>query len=1352
MLAVKHLDPVLGVDIHFIITPPGAVVPIPHPHIGIVFDPFDYLPLIGATVKVNGLPRAQAGTGGRTLPPHFPIGGAFAKPPGNENETFMGSSTVVVEDEPFTYMLLPVLSCQDIGMPSPPRKKGPGAKTLLLPTSIALSIPAGPPVFVGGPPTISLMGLGMQLALGGLLKGLKKLRGLQKGSKRMEELSNRIHRKAAGVMDKLGMKSQRARDRVHKAICTLTGHPVDVVTGRVVTEMTDWELPGPIPLRLTRHYSSSLSWRDTAMGYGWNHSLDLAVWEEDGRVVYRAEDGRELEFDTRSLPRKRMPVGTQLYSSMDKLTLRRVGELRWEVEAADGLIHELRAVSGERRAGVCRVVRTHNRLGHAIVYEYGGHGRLEWVVDSVGRRVRFEHDPARRLVKTWLPHPTQTGVLLTNQYVYSTEGDLLEVHDALGYATRHAYTGHLMTHETNRIGLSFYFEYDGGGPDAWCVHTWGDGGIYDHRLRYDKRGHVTEVTDSLGHTTTHESDGRGVVVKTIDPLAAEWSYVYDEALQRTAETDPMGNTTRYEYDPRGNCTCIIQPDETTTRVEYDAWGNAVRGLDEMGGEWRWLRDPWGLLLEEINPLGHSILYEHKQGRPSSMLDPMGARVDIQYDPSLNVAHLREPTDVGMTYTHDRWGRLTQVRRSDGSIWHIQYDLRDRPVRIEEPDGEVLLFTHDAEGNLLEEQTASSRRRYTHTGFHWLASIEDAGALVRAEYDTEGRLTTLVNERGEAYRLVRDARGEVIEEHAFDGGVRVYERDALGQVVRLRRASGAVVEMEYDVVGQLTRTRYADGTQQRFTYRRDGLLTEAANEAAAVKLEYDALGRRVRESCDEHWVASRYDALGNRVELQSSGDMNALFDYDTLGRLNTIAFSVGSTSRTIQFSYDALGREDERRLPGGVTSQWRWDMLGRPLQRTVSHPRNHPEQRSYHWALGERLDAITDSLQGSLRFQHDARSRLVATHLKEGRAQLRLQDATGNLFRHTDHQDRSYSRGNRLERIEGTRLEYDADGNLIQRLLPDGSSWRYAYDGAGLLRQVLRPDGTTVCFTYDALGRRLGKQAPERTLSWIWDGDRLLHEQGAAPAPTSWLHAPDEDSPLAKIEGQAFHGILHDHLETPTAMYDEAGQVVWTASLDTYAAVRVERNESPCPWRWPGQYEDEETGLYYNRFRYYDPDAGRYISPDPTGVDGGLNLYAYVDNPLVAIDPLGLDWNYVLEDANGNVYYTGRASDNATDADVKKRHSKTVGLNGKGGPERRFDKGDKLVRITPPGVSVSKKASRGIEDMVIQNKQLNIGRRKDNGNRVRGNNIRGINPRNKRRRSYRIAAGIFLSKHRVLHCP
>ena len=89
---------------------------------------------------------------------------------------FMGSSTVLVNGEPFSYLSLPALSCQDIGMPSPPRiKKKSKIKSLLLPTSVVLPIPAGPPVLVGGPPTISLMGLAMKLGMAGLLKGLKKL-------------------------------------------------------------------------------------------------------------------------------------------------------------------------------------------------------------------------------------------------------------------------------------------------------------------------------------------------------------------------------------------------------------------------------------------------------------------------------------------------------------------------------------------------------------------------------------------------------------------------------------------------------------------------------------------------------------------------------------------------------------------------------------------------------------------------------------------------------------------------------------------------------------------------------------------------------------------------------------------------------------------------------------------------------------------------------------------------------------------------------------------------------------------------------------------------------------------------
>ena len=179
MLAITHLNPVIGIDIH-IIQPPGPVppVPIPHPYLGMVFDVADYIPFIGSTIKIHGLPRAIAGTAGRPVPVHFPIGGVFVKPPGNEDENFMGSSTVSFDGDAATYMLLPALSCQDIGMIASPRlnpKKATKMKSLLLPTSIVLPIPAGPPVTIGGAPTISLSALGMKLGMMGLGKALKSL-------------------------------------------------------------------------------------------------------------------------------------------------------------------------------------------------------------------------------------------------------------------------------------------------------------------------------------------------------------------------------------------------------------------------------------------------------------------------------------------------------------------------------------------------------------------------------------------------------------------------------------------------------------------------------------------------------------------------------------------------------------------------------------------------------------------------------------------------------------------------------------------------------------------------------------------------------------------------------------------------------------------------------------------------------------------------------------------------------------------------------------------------------------------------------------------------------------------------
>ena len=128
----------------------------------------------------------------------------------------------------------------------------------------------------------------------------------------------------------------------------------------------------------------------------------------------------------------------------------------------------------------------------------------------------------------------------------------------------------------------------------------------------------------------------------------------------------------------------------------------------------------------------------------------------------------------------------------------------------------------------------------------------------------------------------------------------------------------------------------------------------------------------------------------------------------------------------------------------------------------------------------------------------------------------------------------------------------------------------------------------------------------------------------------------ECSPVAKITGDNHYSIITDYLGTPVEAYNSQGKKVWSAELDVYGRVLTDRNHTLkgdidfIPFRYQGQYHDTETGLYYNRFRYYDPTTGNYTQQDPIGLQGGNpTLYAYVHNPHSWIDPLGLTDSCVI---------------------------------------------------------------------------------------------------------------------------
>ena len=1270
MPAAKHFDPILGVDIH-IIQPPGPVppVPIPHPWVGFVMDPFDYAPILGSTVLINGVHRAQAGTEGKNAPKHIPIGGVFVKPPANECEMFMGSSTVCIDGDAQSYMGLPGLDCQCIGMPPIPRlKKKSPIPSLVLPTSVVLPIPVGPPVLIGGAPTVSLMALGMRVGMAALGRGFRRLAQTGAFQRFVRRASGAAHDAASSVMRRLGVPPN-IQNRVHRSVCSVTGHPVDVATGKVFTESVDFGLPGPLPLKWERVYYSTSTYNGP-LGYGWHHSYDMALLEDEGAVAIRMTDGRPVTFP-------RLSEGETHFDRKERLTLLRDshGYALLDAEGLRWRFSSLRHLSTQQP-----LISVEDRAGQSIKFQHDENGHLQSIRDSGGRRLRVETDQEGRIIQISGPHPEENGSeIALVRYDYDEGGDLVRVFDALNQPMRFVYQGHLLVQETDRNSLSFYFEYERQGSNTRCTHTWGDDGIYDHKLEFDDTLQTTAVTNSLGQTTLHYWDESGLVIRTEDPLGNTTETTYDEFNQLLEEVDELGQATSYAYDERGNQTLLAQPDGATVEIEYNQQDVPIQAIDAVGAVWRWKYTEEGLLKRRIDSTGRETRFVYNRGRLSQIVDPAGNMTELMYDQAGSLASVRTADGARTAWKYDQLGRPVAVTDPLGNVRQRTFDAASRLTQIVDPDGNLRSLSYDPQGNVIHAKDLQHDVRFTYQGMGLLASRRESGTTVRFEYNTEEDLTGIVNEHGHAYRFELDALRNVAVESGFDGIRRVYTRDAAGRVTQVERASGLVSDYTYDPAGRLIQLNHSDGVEETYAYREDGKLIEAANGSCTVRFERDEVGRILKEWQDDYWVSSSYDDNGLRTEMRSCFGAIQRIERNSLGNVTAIRYQDAQSTDPATSAWDAritrnmLGLELERSLPGGVRSRWERDKLGRPIRHQILAAGDQNRDVQYEWDANYRLKKIVDAHHGTTVFEHDDVGNLAAATYGDGTIDLRMPDAVGNLFHTKERNDCKYGQAGEIleSRTDDglTRYEYDAEGNLIRKSTPQGD-WLYYWNAAGMLARVERPDGKQVEFEYDPLGRRIRKTFQGKTTSWIWDGNNPLHEwtvggvedksaksettaaersaappaeaalaanpstgppadvdQEILPAPAhviTWLFDPESFAPAAKLVDGQRYSIITDYLGTPAAMLDAAGRKVWSADISICGDLRnLTGDRQDCPFRWPGQYEDTETGLYYNRFRYFDSGAGAYISQDPIGLMGGVALYSYVKDASRWIDPWGL---------------------------------------------------------------------------------------------------------------------------------
>jgi RHS repeat-associated protein len=1034
------------------------------------------------------------------------------------------------------------------------------------------------------------------------------------------------------VAERIQMKVPEGSLR-SQLLCLITGHPVDIATGRVFTSQTDFELPGRIPIEFTRIYDSSAIDYEGPLGRGWTHPYDVHLWEDERQqmVIMRTEEGVLLGFDL-------IGVGEKAFNPLEKRWLERPDEKVYVVRGKDGAqykfapakeqdsaIEVVDDLEGKSEATALRLSEIEDRNGNRIRLFYE-RGRLGWLEDTAGTRVNFSYitldNGAVRLAGMNLALDGDSGraAKLVN-FTYDSEGRLTNATDRGLVPWRYAYDGDLLIRETNRNGLSFHFAYKGRGKEARCVHTWGDGGIYERWLDYDREARMTVVENSLGARTRYYFNELDLPVRIVDALGGERKFSHGPNGELLSETDQIGRETKYLYNSRLDCISVRHPDGTARRFDYTSDSLPAKLTDEAGAEFRREYDEWGNIIATVDALGHRREYSYNQfGDLERAVDPVSGATKFKWNERSQIVELTTPLGARTIYGYDERGRLARVSDPLGAATRYAYGALDRLVWMERPDGARNHYEYDPEGNLTNFLDANgSETRFRYVDYNKVGERIDAlGHTRRFVYNAEAELVEVRNERGEAYRYVYDSLGRVIRETGFDSLKWEYDYDPAGQLIARADPAGRVTRFVRNLQGHVIERRRPDGSSISFGYDRVGRLTDADAPGSELQFKYDALGRVICESQNGQVIESEYDAVGRRIKRRSPSGHVVEFSYDADSQLSRLQTPRGS----MEFEYDKAGRIARRRMPGELEESFYYDRCGRIIEQSLHKPGHLLFLRGYKYDSAGNLIELADSKKGTSRFAYDPVKKLREVTQPERKVERFIYDSTGNLLRRGEKEFR-YGQPDRLTSTDDATLIYDEVGNLIEKRRA-GSVIRYSYDPDNRLIAVESKEGGRVEFAYDAFGRRIAKNAKDCETGFIWDGDVLLMERRDDKS-NEYVFSLDSYEPLCRFDEVCFETYHNDHLGTPRELTDEKGQVVWSAIYDVYGSLsHLNVLESENQIRFQGQYEDRETGLYYSWFRYYDPNSGTFITQDPLGIEGGWNVYGYGENPINWIDPLGLE--------------------------------------------------------------------------------------------------------------------------------
>ncbi|MFM0055850.1 DUF6531 domain-containing protein [Paraburkholderia phytofirmans] len=974
---------------------------------------------------------------------------------------------------------------------------------------------------------------------------------------------------------------------------TSGGDPVRLFTGQFHLVAHDLHVADTIALDLARVYRSSAydtSGRPMAGAFGIGTTLNydsyLTIGAADARgvrqqvqlylpsgvrVAFSARSGTSTTWDDLTSPGDYYRASITTSGSNKVLTLR------------DGRTRQFTMI-----ASLYRLTRVQDRNGNSVtINRNSSTGAITGITSPNGRTLTFTSIIGAR----GTPLISRITDPLNRQvnYQYDSQDRLTQVTDAGGGVWKYGWDTKsrlisVTDPEGNQQVLNTYDDSDrviaqklADGSAFGFAYTVTDGMITQtdvtdrrgsiRRAVFDADGRVVSNTYPAGQpiaqiqTFTRDANGRVTKLTSTD---RQYTYIYDANGNRIGEADQYGTLVTRTFDNYSQLLTEAQAGDplrgVSTVYTYDAKGNLLTVTDRLGNR--------------------TMLTNDGQGRALTVTDALKGVTKFTYT-GADLTAISDPLNRTTQFTTDAAGRVIAVRDPLGNSTARTLDALDRTTAVTDALGGVTRFTWDRSGHLLSETDPKS-----------VATLYT--------YNTIGRPVSKTDPLGHRETYTWNSAGQIASATDRKGQVTTYTYDAAGRALQtdFQSTAGAspVRRWQYrwnDTLNQLASTRdfvpTADGRNQNeldtmfYWDSLTGKLTRILN--ASIPLD----GPAVQGLWMYRFAPDTRDLAGIDMDRATVN-----YSRDAEHRVTQIQYEVnGEAPRTFGYTYDALGRLSQATLANGITVSYGWDAASQLAGIT------------YRRADGSAL--------GDLTYGYD----LAGRRTKAGGSL-----AKSNLPQAVS--DAQYNAANQLTRWSGKTLSYDLNGNLAS----DGVS-QYGWNEQNLLSQI--SGGVAASFSYDMFGRRKDRTVSGRRLQMFWiadelnfmvpDGDWSKRIRMFSPYPASGV----DELTFRRIGDDATEDryVLRDANNNVIALTDAGQQSQTQYSYEPYGATIRTGIADPNTQQYTGR-ENDGTGLYYYRGRYYSPQSGRFISEDPIGwASGQTNGYAYVGgNPVQFADPTG----------------------------------------------------------------------------------------------------------------------------------